>query len=87
MKQVEWIRMYIEEFLDNAHLSDIDEEIFLSRMRGETRSWQVEHLHLSERSLDRHIKHIKSVYDEVQKNHPKLPPRRRSAQEDWLDRN
>lgn len=87
MRQVEWIQLYIDEFLKHAGLSDLDEEIFLSRMHGETRTWQMEHFHLSERSLDRHIRHIKDVYDEVQKNHPKLPERRHSAQEDWLDRN
>lgn len=87
MRQVEWIQLYIDEFLDNANLSDVDEEIFITRMCGRSRTWQCEHFHMSERTLDRHIRHIKNVYDEVQRHHPKLPKRRHSAQEDWLDHN
>lgn len=85
MRQVKWTQMYKDEFLKHAGLSEVDEQIFLTRLKGKSRTWQCDHFHMSERTLDRHIRHIKDIYDEVQKHNPKLPVRVHSAQEDWMD--
>lgn len=85
-KQVIWTRDTLEAFVRYANLTDEQEQVIRTRVAGWPRSKQCMELHISTSTLDRTIRKLKRVYDEVQRQHPdELPARKASAKELWMD--
>lgn len=82
-QQVPWDQRILDEFIRRALLSEEDQWLMRSRIGGMSRSQQAEHLGLSERSVDRRIRRLKSKYDHVQHGSDVPPPRRGRAADTW----
>lgn len=82
-QQVPWDQQILDEFIRRALQSEEDQWLMRSRIGGTSRSQQAEHLGLSERSVDRRIRRLKSKYDHVQPGSSVLPPRRGRASDTW----
>ena len=74
--EVPWDSRIVEEFVSRAMLSPDEEWIIRTRARGMPRCQQADALGLSERSLDRAIRRLKTKYDRAQVGSDILPPRR-----------
>lgn len=74
--EVPWDSRIVEEFVSLAMLSADEEWIIRTRARGMPRCQQADALGLSERSLDRAIRRLKTKYDRAQAGSDILPPRR-----------
>jgi len=81
--QVPWDQRIVEEFVRRALLSEEEQWLLRSRIGGMSRSQQAEHLGLSDRSVDRRIRQLKTKYDHAQKGSDILPPRRTRAADVW----
>lgn len=81
--QVPWDNQIVEEFASRAMLSEDEQWILKTRIRGMPRYQQAEALGISERSLDRMIRRLKSKYDRVQPRSGILPPRRINGPSIW----
>lgn len=88
-KDVPWNRKLYNKFMSEAILTDLQKQIMETRVtKGWTRTKQVKELHISMSTLDREIKKLKKMYDEIQKDYPEdLPLRKTSKYEDYLDNN
>jgi DNA-binding NarL/FixJ family response regulator len=86
-KQVPWNKVIVEEFISEAMLTQEEEMILRTRVKGWSRTKQSIELGMSLSSVDKHIAMLKKKYDNVQKYDPLLPPRRMSAEETWMDNN
>lgn len=88
-KQVDWNIDIYETFCDLAMLSDDEKKILLTRIRENlTISQQARLFHMSERTIKRKIAEMKRKYDLVQPLAPdKLPKRRKSSLEEYMDNN
>lgn len=88
-KQVDWNKYIYETFSELAMLNDEKKKILLTRIKDNwTISRQAMEFGMSERSVKRRISELKRKYDEVQKRVPdKLPKRRKSKVEDYMDNN
>lgn len=84
-KQVKWNKYIVEAFISDAMLTKEEEMILRTRVAGWTRTEQARKLNISLSTLDRIISELKEKYDAVEKYNPLLPPRRKSAQEEWQD--
>ena len=84
-QQVPWNKIILEEFIELAALTKDEEAIMRTRVAGWSRTRQAMELGLSLASVDRIIRRLKFKYDMVQRYSPILPPRRRSAEETWMD--
>ena len=62
----------IEGFIVNGCLNSEDEQIVKLRMARWSREKIAEEMHISVSTLDKRIKRLKDVYDEVQRLHPEL---------------
>ena len=62
----------IEGFIVNGCLNSEDEQIVKLRMLRWSREKIAEEMHISVSTLDKRIKRLKKVYDEVQRMHPEL---------------
>ena len=62
----------IEGFIVNGCLNSEDEQIVKLRMLRWSREKIAEEMHISVSTLDKRIKRLKDVYDEVQRLHPEL---------------
>lgn len=85
MKQVLWSKVILEEFIAQAQLTKVEEEVMRTRVAGWTRVEQCMKLGISMATLDRTIKRLKIKYDECQKYSALLPPRKASAKELYMD--
>lgn len=85
MKQVIWTKIVLEEFIKLGNLTKEEEMIIRTRCQGWTVLKQSRELHMSVSSVNRHIKHLKAVYDKVQPHSCILPPRKKSAKELYMD--
>lgn len=83
--QVPWNKIILEEFIELAALSEIEEQIMRTRVAGWTRSRQADTFGMDMSTLDRIIRRLKRKYDAVQKYSPILPPRKFSAAETYMD--
>lgn len=84
--QVKWTKQLTEDFIETAMLSDEEAYIMRSRVKGVSVTAQAFHLQCSESTVHRLIAKLKKKYDVVQSENPeKFPPRRKSAQETWMD--
>lgn len=86
-QQVPWNKYIIERFVELACLSHEEEMIIRTRAAGWSRTKQSIELGISIPTLDRYIALLKKKYDRIQKYDPLLPPRKKSAQETWMDEN
>ena len=86
-REVPWNKVIVEEFIEQAMLSETEEMVIRTRVKGWSRVQQSERLGLSLSSIDRIIASLKEKYDNVQKYDPLLPPRKNSDKERWLDEN
>lgn len=86
-KEVLWTKQLLHDLYDYALLTEDEQYIMESRIKGIPVSIQAEHLCCSKSTVERAISKIKKKYDAVQKEHPdKFPPRRKSAKETWMDK-
>lgn len=88
-KQVDWNKSLYDTFCELALLSDEEKMILLTRIKDNwTISKQAMELGMSESTVKRKIAIIKKKYDRVQKLDPdRLPKRRKSSQEEYMDNN
>lgn len=83
--QVPWNKIILEEFIDIGCLTQTEEMIIRTRVKGWTITKQAQELNMSESSVKRYISILKKKYDKVQKFSPILPPRKNSAEETYMD--
>lgn len=84
--EVPWNKVIYERFSELAMLNDIEKEVLETRLKGWTITEQSMKLGLSKSTIDRVIRKLKAKYDAVQKHDPeKLPPRKTSKQEKYMD--
>lgn len=62
----------IEGFIVNGCLNSEDEQIVKLRMLRWSREKIAEEMHISVSTLDKRIKRLKNIYDQVRKMHPEL---------------
>lgn len=84
-KSVHFTSESFEEFCRLAMLSEIEVKVLETRIRGFSITQQSQLLSISESTVNRLIRGIKTKYDRVQPMSDKLPPRRSSKQEEWMD--
>lgn len=85
--QVPWNKFIVEEFVREAMLTDDEEMILRTRVKGWSRTKQALELGMSVSTVDKIIARLKVKYDRVQKYDVLLPPRKPSVQETWMDNN
>lgn len=84
-KQVPWNKIILEEFISLAVLTDEEEKIIRTRVKGWTITKQAMTFGMSPAAVNRIIRRLKIKYDNVQPYSPLLPPRRHSAVETYMD--
>lgn len=84
-KQVPWNKIILEEFISLAVLTDEEEKIIRTRVKGWTITKQAMTSGMSPAAVNRVIRRLKIKYDNVQPYSPLLPPRRHSAAETYMD--
>lgn len=85
--EVAWGKVILEEFIEQASLTPLEEKVIRTRVKGWSRSVQADTFGISLSTLDRVIKRLKQKYDKAQKYSPILPPRKHSDAETWMDEN
>ena len=84
--QVKWSKETLELFIEQALLNSFEEEIMRTRIDGMTVTEQAQLLMCSKSKVEKAIALLKKKYDVVQKEFPdKLPPRKSSAKEVYMD--
>lgn len=83
--QVNWNLIILEEFVRLASLTEEEEQIMRTRIRGKTVTQQSMELGMSVSKVNRIIARLKVKYDNVQPCSDILPPRRFSAKETYMD--
>lgn len=86
-KQVPWNKIILEEFISIGCLTETEEMIMRTRVKGWTITKQAREIGLSESAINKTIAKLKKKYDACQKYSPILPPRKESAEETYLDEN
>lgn len=86
-REVPWNKFILEEFIKEALLTKEEEMIIRTRIAGWTRTKQSLELGMSLSTIDKIIRRLKDKYDSVQKYDVLLPPRKESAEEEYLDNN
>lgn len=84
-KQVLWTNVILEEFIRLGALTEDEEKVLRTRVAGWAVSKQARELGMSESSVARIIRRLKVKYDRVQPYSDKLPKRRHSAEETYMD--
>lgn len=85
---ISWNKILYDEFCDLSMLNDFEKDVLRTRIQGKTITQQADMLNVSTRTIDRAIKKLKTMYDEVQPLSSKLPPRiKNSKTEEYLDNN
>lgn len=84
-KQVAWSKIILEEFISEALLTEEEEIIMRTRIKGWTITKQSMELGMSEAKVNKIIAELKKKYDNVQKYNPILPPRKSSKEELYMD--
>lgn len=84
--QVNWDKDKLEFFIEQALLTDFEEEIMRTRISGLTITEQASRCCCSKSKIEKTIANLKKRYDLLQKQYPdKLPPRKFSAKEVYMD--
>jgi DNA-directed RNA polymerase specialized sigma24 family protein len=68
-------KQLLDKFITEGCLSKEEAFIMRTRIEGWSRQEQAAALNTSLSSIDRRIRRLKKVYDEVQKNNPEFPSR------------
>lgn len=84
-KQVPWNKIIYDEFVRLGDLNEFEQRLLKDRMQGKTITEQSLLYNVSTATISRTIARLKVKYDHVQPHSDKLPPRRFSAQETYLD--
>lgn len=84
-REVLWTKIIMEEFIELGGLNPFEEQILRTRCAGWTITQQELAFHVSRSTINRTIKILKTKYDAVQKYSLILPPRKHSAQEEYMD--
>lgn len=84
-KQVPWNKIILEEFIDIGGLTKDEEMIIRTRVAGWSITEQSIKLNMSVSKVNYIIKRLKVKYDICQKYSLILPPRKKSAQETYMD--
>ncbi|MCQ2962205.1 MAG: hypothetical protein MJ235_07720 [archaeon] len=84
--QVHWTKKLLDDFIEEALLSDDEIFIMKSRIQGMPVSRQAMELNRSESSIHQMISKLKRKYDIVQQHNPdKFPKRKMSKEEQYMD--
>ena len=86
-KQVNWNEIIYGEFCKLAMLNGLEREVLRTRIMGYSITQQAMEFNVSESTVNRIIRELKKKYDAVQPYSDKLPVRRSSAAEKWMDEN
>lgn len=84
-KQVPWNIVIYEEFSKLAMLTDFEKDILRTRIQAMTVTEQSRLFNVSESTIHRTISILKTKYDLVQPFSDKLPPRKFSKKEKYMD--
>lgn len=87
MNQVDWNAIVLEEFVRLGGLNKFEKRLMWDRMQGMTRLEMCFEYDCSMSTIDRTIKKLKKVYDDVQPHSKILKPRRFSEKEKYMDEN
>ncbi len=80
-KDIVWTKKVLETFIEEANLNPRQEYIIRARASGQTIVEQAFHLNLSVDQVNKDIRKLKELYDLIQKNSKKLPPRKKTKKE------
>lgn len=83
MKEVAWTKRILETFIDEAMLTEDEEKIMRTRVKGWTIAKQSLEFGLSESAISKMIQRLKIKYDNVQKYNDTLPPRKNNVKETY----
>lgn len=86
-KQVPWCKAIVEEFIEQACLSEDEIKIIRTRVAGWSITKQSMEFGMSKSTVNRIVKRLKTKYDNCQRYSKILPPRKTSAKETWMDEN
>jgi len=86
-QQVPWNEKIYTEFCKLGMLTTTEREVLRMRIMGYSVVQTSMELCLSEATIHRTVAKLKAKYDKVQPLSDKLPPRRFSAKETWMDEN
>lgn len=84
-KQVPWNTIIYDEFVKLGSLNEFEQRLLRDRMRGISRVEMSILYSVSVATVDRTVKRLKVKYDKVQPYSDKLPPRKFSALETYMD--
>lgn len=84
-REVLWTKAFLEEFIELAQLTEDEEKILRTRVKGWTRTKQAYEFNMSLSTVDRHIRRMKMKYDACQPYSDILPPRKPSKEEAYMD--
>lgn len=74
-RQVAWNKIILDEFIRIGELTDFEEDVIRTRVRGWSRDKQSIEFNVSLSAIDRAIKRLKAKYDNACKYSPILPAR------------
>lgn len=84
--QVKWNTRILEKFIKEGCLTEFEENIMRTRVKGYTVTQQAMENNCSVSTVEKTIKKLKLLYDGVQKQFPdELPERKFSAKETYMD--
>lgn len=83
--EVIWIKAFVDEFIELGNLTEDEEKIFRSRVKGWSRTKQAMEFNMGLSKVDTHIRRLKMKYDLCQPYSDILPPRKKSKEEDYMD--
>lgn len=84
-KTVNWNEVIYSEFCKLAMLNGLEREVLRTRIMGYSITQQAAEFNVSASTINRIISNLKKKYDDVQPYSDKLPRRRGSAEEIWMD--
>lgn len=85
-KQVIWTKKTLDFFLEHSGMNDFQKQIMIDRCNNVTVIQMSIKYNRCESSIHKEIAKIKKIYDVTQAEYPdKLPPRRKSSKELYMD--
>lgn len=75
MNDIPWNKIILEEFIEKACLTELEEEIIRMRVKGWTITKQAQELSVSESTVKKNMAKIRNKYDDVCKYSDILPQR------------
>ena len=77
MKDIVWNKVILNEFIDLALLTELEEKILRTQIKGWSRTTQATEFNISVETVDRVLKTIRMKYDMVQPHSTVLPVRKK----------